>query len=144
LVALSAQIVPAPLHVGEVRGGRAALGSLGASAPPGAEEGAPVRAFVRPHAVDLRRETEPKRAAAVASTTAASTETSPGAPVASARVARISRVGFMIRIELQLDDGQPLTVDLTKDKLAELGVEEGDRVFVNLRETKIFVQDYAI
>jgi sulfate/thiosulfate transport system ATP-binding protein len=67
-----------------------------------------------------------------------------GERVAEARVARMSRVGFMIKIELSLDDGQPLSVELTRDRVAELGIGEGDRVFVNLREARIFVQDYAI
>ena len=56
----------------------------------------------------------------------------------------MARVGFIIRIELTLDDGQPLTVELTKDRVAELGVAAGERVFVNLREAKLFVQDYTI
>jgi sulfate transport system ATP-binding protein len=53
-------------------------------------------------------------------------------------------VGFTIRIELLLDDGQSLSVELTKDRVAALGISAGHRVFVNLREAKLFVQDYAI
>ena len=60
------------------------------------------------------------------------------------RIERMTRVGFMIRLDLRLADGQPLTVELTRDRVAELGVGEGDEVFVNLREAKIFVQDYSI
>jgi len=112
---------------GEVKGGRTALGALAVSAPPGAGDGAGVHAFVRPHDVELTLE-----------------EGEPGASVARARVERMTRVGFTIRIELQLDDGQSLSVELTKDRVAELGISAGDRVFVNLREAKLFVQDYAI
>jgi sulfate transport system ATP-binding protein len=50
----------------------------------------------------------------------------------------------MIRIELTLADGQPLAVEMPKDRAADLGVTEGDAVFVNLRDARIFVQDYAI
>jgi sulfate transport system ATP-binding protein len=50
----------------------------------------------------------------------------------------------MVKVELRLADGQPLAVELTKDRVSELGIGEGDRVLVNLREAKIFVQDYAI
>jgi sulfate transport system ATP-binding protein len=50
----------------------------------------------------------------------------------------------MVKIQLELSDGQPLTVELTRERVAELGVNEGDFVMVNLREAKIFVQDYAI
>jgi sulfate transport system ATP-binding protein len=113
------------LH-GRVKDGRAALGGLALGATPGAGDGASVRAFVRPHDVDL------------------SSGPRSGQPVAEARVARMSRVGFMIKIELELADGQPLSVELTRDRVAELGVAEGDRVFVNLREARIFVQDYSI
>ncbi len=97
------------------------------SAPPGAGDGAGVRAFVRPHDVELTLE-----------------EGAPGTSVARGRVERMTRVGFTIRIELTLDDGQSLSVELTKDRVAELGISAGDRVFVNLREAKLFVQDYAI
>jgi sulfate transport system ATP-binding protein len=110
---------------GEVRGGRTELGALAVEAPPGAGDGASVRAFVRPHDVDLVGEKG-------------------GQGVAAARIERIVRAGWMVRVELRLDDDQPLAVDLTKDRVAELGLVEGDRVFVNLRETKLFVQDYAI
>jgi sulfate transport system ATP-binding protein len=126
------------LH-GEVRDGRASLGSLAVGAPPGAGDGTGVRAFVRPHDVDLT----PLHGTAIPSTATPSALAAPP-PVASARIERMARVGFMIRIELTLADGQPLTVELTRDRVAEIGVVEGDRVFVNLREAKIFVQDYAI
>jgi sulfate transport system ATP-binding protein len=114
------------LH-GEVKNGRAALavpGALDLRTPPGVDDGSGVRAFVRPHDIHL------------------STEEGPA--VASARIERMGKVGFMIRLELTLADGQPLTVELTKDRAAELGLAEGDRVFVNLREAKLFVQNYAI
>ncbi len=112
---------------GEVKGGRTTLGALAVGAPPGAPSGAGVRAFVRPHDVELTLE-----------------EDGPSSSVASAKVERMTRVGFMIRIELTLDDGQPLSVELTKDRVAALGLATGDRVYVNLREAKLFVQDYAI
>jgi sulfate/thiosulfate transport system ATP-binding protein len=110
---------------GEVKDGRFSLGALDMGAPSGAGDGAGVRAFVRPHDVDL-------------------VPAGAGPAVASARIERMARVGFMIRIDLKLADGQPLTVELTRDRVAEIGVVEGDRVLVNLREAKLFVQDYAI
>jgi sulfate transport system ATP-binding protein len=120
---------------GEVKDGRAALGMLAVHAPPGTGDGASVRAFVRPHDVELAPETD----GAGAATPADESRT-----VASARVERVSRVGWMVKVELRLPDGQPLAVELTKDRVAELNLAEGDRVMVNLREAKIFVQDYAI
>ena len=113
---------------GAVKDGQAELGALGTNlrAPPEAGDGASVRAFVRPHDVEL------------------TAERGAGPSVATAQILRMSRVGFMIKLELELPDGQPLSVELTKDRVAELGLAEGDRVFVNLREARIFVQDYAI
>jgi sulfate transport system ATP-binding protein len=118
---------------GEVRDGRASLGTLAVGAPPGAGDGAGVRAFVRPHDVEL---------------SVAPSAEGDDRPLARARVVRMARVGFMIRLDLRLADGQPLTVELSKDRVAEIGVEEGDRVVVHLREAKLFVQpdaqDYVI
>jgi sulfate transport system ATP-binding protein len=111
---------------GEVKDGRAALGPLAVGAPPGAGDGERVRAFVRPHDVEI------------------SAPSSDKSPVATGRIARMTRVGGMIRIELTLADGQPLAVEMPKDRAADLGVTEGDAVFVNLRDARIFVQDYAI
>jgi len=109
---------------GQVQGGKASLGPLEVGAPPGAGDGERVRAFVRPHDVEISAQGGPA--------------------VATAKIERMTRVGFMIRIELLLADGQPLGVELTKDRAAELGLREGDSVFVNLRDARIFVQDYAI
>jgi sulfate transport system ATP-binding protein len=111
---------------GEVRGGRAALGPLAVGAPPGTADRARVRAFVRPHDVEITAPTSDRGA------------------VATARVTRLTRVGFLVKVELALADGQPLAVELTRDRAAELGLAEGDEVFVNLRDAHLFVQDYAI
>jgi sulfate transport system ATP-binding protein len=112
---------------GQVTDGRAALGSLAVHAPPGTGNGASVRAFVRPHDVELHGRVEPDAA---------------GPSIA--QIERLSRVGWMVKLELRLADGQPLAVELPKDRVAELGLVEGDRVLVNVRDAKVFVQDYAI
>jgi sulfate transport system ATP-binding protein len=115
---------------GQVRGGQAALGTLAVHAPPGTGDGASVRAFVRPHDIELHSRLD------------ADAPSAEGASVAL--VERLSRVGWMVKADLRLSDGQPLAVELTKDRVAELRLAEGDRVLVNLRDAKIFVQDYAI
>jgi sulfate/thiosulfate transport system ATP-binding protein len=115
---------------GEVRGGQAELGALAVHAPPGTGDGASVHAFVRPHDVELRARLD------------AGSASPEGVSVAC--VERLSRFGWMIKAELRLSDGQPLSVELTKDRVAELGLVEGDSVLVNLRDAKIFVQDYVI
>jgi sulfate transport system ATP-binding protein len=116
---------------GEVRDGQAEVGPLRVSAPPGDHEGRAVTAIVRPHDVELsgRISREPEH---------------DESRIATARIERMNRVGHMVKIQLELSDGQPLTVELTRDRVAELGVTTGDVVHVNLREAKIFVQDYAI
>jgi sulfate transport system ATP-binding protein len=114
---------------GRVEGGRAAFGALVAGAPPGTGEGASVRGFVRPHDVEIRVEGAPSGARD---------------GVAEARVERIARVGSAVKVELTLEGGPPLTVELTRARAAELGLSVGDGVFVNLRDAKLFVQDYVI
>jgi sulfate transport system ATP-binding protein len=89
-----------------------------------------VRAFVRPHDIQVEARVD-------------DASPTPDGP-SVARIERLSRVGWMVKAELRLPDGQPLSVELTKDRIAELGLSEGDRVLVNLRDAKIFVQDYAI
>jgi sulfate transport system ATP-binding protein len=124
---------------GEVKNGRAALGALAVGAPPGTDEGTSVRAFVRPHDIELTGRIESGDGTPELSQTRPEERS-----MATARIERMSRIGWTVKMELRLLDGQPLSVELTKDRVAELGLAEGDRVLVNLREAKIFVQDYAI
>jgi sulfate transport system ATP-binding protein len=116
---------------GEVRGGTAEMGTLRAPAPPGDHEGRAVTAIVRPHDVELSGRVGD-----------GAEDASPN--VTTGRIERMNRVGHMVKIQLALGDGQALTVELSKERVAELGVNEGDSVLVNVRETKIFVQDYSI
>jgi sulfate transport system ATP-binding protein len=70
--------------------------------------------LIRPHDIVLRRLTD---------------GTSPADPDAlAARVVRVVRLGFEVRVELVDDDGQDFTAQLTRGDLAALGVREGDRV----------------
>jgi sulfate transport system ATP-binding protein len=66
--------------------------------------------LVRPH--DLRVDTEPRDRAL------------------EAQVARVVHLGFEVRAELELDGGQPLSVQLTRDEAAELELRPGDIVWV--------------
>ncbi|MBK8253465.1 MAG: ABC transporter ATP-binding protein [Polyangiaceae bacterium] len=121
---------------GEVRGGRTEIGTLQVDAPPGDHEGRAVTAIVRPHDIEVSKHPDPQPTEADSN--------SNGPNLAAAKIERLSRVGPTVKVRLKLEDGQSLTVELTKERAAELNVVEGDWVFVNLRETKIFVQDYAI
>jgi sulfate transport system ATP-binding protein len=66
--------------------------------------------LVRPH--DLRLHSEPHDGAL------------------EAQVARVVHLGFEVRVELELDRGEPLSVQLTRDDAAELELRAGDIMWV--------------
>jgi hypothetical protein len=100
--------------------------------------------------VELVREVTPLAGAAAAVATAPAedprptTELAPQPQVCVARVVRLVRIGWQIKVQLVLADGQPLVVQMTKEQVEAMRIVEGDRVFVNLKEAKVFVQDYTI
>jgi sulfate/thiosulfate transport system ATP-binding protein len=47
-----------------------------------------------------------------------------------AQVARVVHLGFEVRVELELDRGEPLSVQLARDEAAELELRAGDIVWV--------------
>jgi sulfate/thiosulfate transport system ATP-binding protein len=118
---------------GRVRDGKAALASVLSVAVPEGQDGDEVRAFVRPQDVRLRR------AAAVGESSGEE-----GERVAVARIERLVRVGGGVKVTLKLADGAPMTVELPRADAQELGLAEGDRVLVDLRNAKLFVEDYSI
>jgi sulfate transport system ATP-binding protein len=110
---------------GTVRSGRASVGPLDLAISAGVPDGASVQALVRPHNVRL-----------------AKSDGELG--VALARVERLRRIGPHVKLFLTLPSGDPLTVTLPKSEIDGLGIEDGDRVLVDLRDAKVFVGDYAI
>jgi sulfate transport system ATP-binding protein len=110
---------------GHVQDGRAALSRSLSVAIPGGREGAQVQAFVRPQEVKLSRAEGEQ-------------------DVSVARVERLTRVGANAKVSLQLPDGTPMIVELPRAEVDALGIAEGDRVLVDLRDAKIFVEDYSI
>ncbi|HVZ74193.1 MAG TPA: sulfate/molybdate ABC transporter ATP-binding protein [Polyangia bacterium] len=110
---------------GRVANGRVTVGdmSVGAAAAP---DGASVNAYVRPHDVTL-------------------TKADADAPaISTARVERLVRLGAKVKLSLKLFDGAPMTVEMAKLELDALAIGEGDLVLANLRDAKIFVEDYSI
>ncbi len=103
----------------------------GANLLPG-RDGATTPSFVRPHEVKLRREED----------TQPSPEDEPH--VVLARVERLAFLGAHVKATLRLPDSAELVVELTKDELDGLALQEGDRVLADLRDAKLFVGDYAI
>ena len=92
----------------------------------GAPDGTAVNAYVRSHDVTLTK------------ADAASPELS------VARVERLAWLGGYVKLSLKLSDGSPMTVEMPKSEVESLALAEGDRVMANLREAKMFVEDYSI
>ena len=92
----------------------------------GQVDGANVSTFIRPQ--DVRIEKAPELTT----------------DVAVARIERFVRVGGNVKLSLRLATGEAMTVQMTKTEVEELDLVQGDRVFVDLKEAKVFVEDYAI
>jgi sulfate transport system ATP-binding protein len=78
-------------------------------------------AWVRPHDVEIRHE--------------------PNGRTIEAMIDRIVHLGFEVRVELTLTDGEQFSVQLTRDELDHLELSEGEIVFVRPRSTKVFSSD---
>jgi len=74
--------------------------------------------FVRPHDVDVRLE--------------------PDAGSSEAMVERLVHLGFEVRVELLRDDGQHLLVQLTREDAEQLGLEQGQIVYVRPSRETVF------
>jgi len=113
---------------GRMQDGRASAGPFAVPVPDGtnAPDGAAVHAFVRPHDVQLQK---------------VPAETP---EVSVARVERVARLGAYVKLSLKLPDGTPMTVQMPRAEVETLGINEGDLVMANLREAKVFVEDYSI
>jgi len=105
------------VHIGE--GKFAAPGTAG-----GDEKSA--TAFVRPHDIRVTRK--------------------PGDPAQlKARVKHCNAVGPFAQLELErLDSHEPFTVQLSQEQFRELQPRPGEELFVELRNVKVFPEDYSI
>jgi sulfate transport system ATP-binding protein len=115
---------------GHVHGKSLDFGAVTIDAPDGATEGASAQAYVRPH--DVRIAPAPAPAA-------------DGEPLIQlARVERLTRVGAQVKLSLLTASGDQMTVQLPKQEVEDLGIDAGDRVMLDVREAKIFLEDYSI
>jgi sulfate transport system ATP-binding protein len=113
---------------GQMLNGRVSVGSMGVNVAGGSDapDGTAVSAYVRPHDVAL-------------------TKADGDAPeISVARVERMAWLGAYVKLSLKLADGSPMTVEMPKLEVETLGLAEGDRVLANLRQAKVFVEDYSI
>jgi sulfate transport system ATP-binding protein len=74
--------------------------------------------LVRPHDIEIRHE--------------------PNGTTTPAVVERIVHLGFEVRVELVLDDGQQLAVQLTREELSDLGIDRGALVHVRPERHAVF------
>ncbi|MEK6607005.1 MAG: ABC transporter ATP-binding protein [Myxococcota bacterium] len=93
------------------------------------------RAFVRPQDVKLTRPAD------AAPPGAAARE---DAEVSLGRIRSLRRIGAVVRLVVELPDGETVAVESPRGEIDALGLAEGDRVMVDLRAAKVFVEDYSI
>jgi len=95
----------------------------------------PVAVYVRPHDLDVSREPDAQ---------------GPDRTAWRARIVRLTPLGGLVRLDLTLQDGAALQVQLTRERSLQLGLERGDEVFVAPKDTKVFregrqfVENYVI
>jgi sulfate transport system ATP-binding protein len=78
-------------------------------------------AWVRPHDVEIRHE--------------------PNGKTTEALIDRVVHLGFEVRVELTLQDGEQFTVQLTRDQTDELELKDGQIVFVRPRAERTFSEN---
>jgi sulfate transport system ATP-binding protein len=96
-----------------------------APAPDGAGNSRPARVFVRPHEMEID----------LVRTADSSLE---------GRVARIQSAGALVKVELSTKENGTITVDLTHQRYRELAIKPEDTVYVRVRESRVFTEDYSI
>jgi len=62
-----------------------------------------------------------------------------------AEVKHIQKLGPSVRVTLAIDDSNELIeAELTRDAFQNLGLQQGEKVFVRPRQVRVFVEDYQI
>ncbi|MBI3784981.1 MAG: sulfate ABC transporter permease subunit CysW [Deltaproteobacteria bacterium] len=112
---------------GRVEGGRARVGSFEVAYPSDSPtEGQAVKAYVRPHELEIDR--LPRDDSSL-----------------KAVVQRINSAAAAVKVELfSADFGLPLLVDLTRERYDDLHLQQGDVVFVFPKRVRVFAEDYQI
>lgn len=114
------------LFHGRIDGGKAVFGPLVLDGPAaGKANGQPAKLFVRPYDLDIHHKRN-------------------GKPSLCARIERIQLAGPQVRVELLADTGEAVNVEMSHAQFRDTQVERGDRVFLSLRDSRIFTEDYTI
>ena len=114
------------LFSGRVKDGAMVIGGTAfAAADAAGEADSDAVAFVRPHDIRVTRQAN--------------------GPALVALVIRSNAAGPVANLELKrLDSGEIFTVQLSKESFQELSPKAGEQVFVELKNVKIFSDDYSI
>lgn len=106
---------------------RDASGALAWALGPGADHPGvkSARILVRPHDLEISRVQSASNAI-------------------RARVVRVQTAGSLVKVEVIADTGDPATVELTHENYRDLALTRDDIVYVSLKESKVFVEDYSI
>lgn len=70
-------------------------------------------------------------------------ETAPGVACAPATVVRLVHLGWEIQVELTLEDGQAITVFLTRERFDQLNLKPNQRVYLKPKKARSFVLQSA-
>ncbi|GLR11808.1 sulfate/thiosulfate import ATP-binding protein CysA [Chitinimonas prasina] len=81
-------------------------------------------AYVRPHDIELLREPAPQTLAA--------------------KIDHVRAIGSIVRLELSLENGDPVEAELSRDAYAGQRYASGERVYIRPRSARVFAEDYAI
>jgi len=112
---------------GRVEAGRAMLGDMEMAYPEYPhDQSRQVKAYVRPHELEIDR--LPSDASSLA-----------------AEVVRINSASAAVKVELTARGfGFPILVELTRERHAELTLQQGDNVYVFPKRVRMFVEDFQI
>ena len=113
------------LFRGRIESDHAVFGPWALQNAGGAEDGQEARMFVRPYDLDLHTEDD-------------------GRPAMKAIVTRIQAAGPTAKFELIDENSQPIRVEMPHDRFRAMNVSKGDQVFVSLKDSRVYVEDYVI
>ncbi|HEY9101041.1 sulfate ABC transporter ATP-binding protein [Chitinimonas sp.] len=81
-------------------------------------------AYVRPHDIELLRE--------------------PAVQTLPAKVDHVRAIGSVVRLELSLENGDPVEAELSREAYAGQRYAAGERVYIRPRSVRVFSEDFSI
>jgi sulfate transport system ATP-binding protein len=93
--------------------------------PDAAADAKPARILVRPHDLEISLAEN-------------------GASSMRGRVVRVQTAGPMVKIEVAADSGDTAIVEVPHERFQQLGVKRDDTVYVSMKDSRVFVEDYSI